>query len=569
MPAALAFLLIAAGSPVLLADYVGSFDVRLELRPDASLDVTETITIRFESPRHGIYRFIPVHYDRYANAYTVDFRLTSITDGEGNRVRYNKTRQGRDINLKIGDPDIMLIGTRQYVIRYTVRRAVNFFREGPELYWNATGDQWPYPIRAARAMMIVPAGIDLSHVRTDCFVGPPGSTQRGVIQTGSDGIVFTSGPLPAGSGMTIVAGLPPGSVTRAGLAQRVLWFTADWWPVAAFPTIALLTVAWRWRTTGRDEGAGVQAVAVEFQPPKDLTPAEVGTLIDERCDTPDVVATLVDLAARGYLKIDAVEGQKLLFLSSRDYVFTRVRRTPLELLLPHEEQFLAGLFGSAEVARLSDLKEEFYIHIAPMKTSIYHELMSKGLFRGNPVTVRTAWRTAGILLAGGGLVLTLVLAGQGIIAYGIGMLLAGLVVASSARAMPAKTLKGTRRLIECLSFRRFVAMVEKDRIKEMAMDDPTVFGRLLPYAMVLGVADQWAEAFRDLTIPAPDWYTPANGRAFSPIWFTNDLGAGMRTMQKTFTSAPASSGSSGGSGGSGFSGGSSGGGFGGGGGGSW
>jgi uncharacterized membrane protein len=133
--------------------------------------------------------------------------------------------------------------------------------------------------------------------------------------------------------------------------------------------------------------------------------------------------------------------------------------------------------------------------------------------------------------------------------------------------MPAKTMLGTRKLIECLSFKRFVTLVEKDRIREMATKDPTVFGRLLPYAMVLGVADQWAEAFADLMNSPPDWYQSYDNRPFNSRWFITDLGSGMRTMQRTLTSQPQQS--SAGSGGSGFSGGFSGGGFGGGGGSSW
>ena len=92
---------------------------------------------------------------------------------------------------------------------------------------------------------------------------------------------------------------------------------------------------------------------------------------------------------------------------------------------------------------------------------------------------------------------------------------------------------------------------------------------MLPYAMVLGAADEWAHAFEGLLTEPPDWYTPygyGSNYNFSSRVFVNDLGNGMHTMQSTFASTPSSSA---GSGGSGFDGGSSGGGFGGGGGGSW
>jgi uncharacterized membrane protein len=198
-------------------------------------------------------------------------------------------------------------------------------------------------------------------------------------------------------------------------------------------------------------------------------------------------------------------------------------------------------------------------------------LMGKNLFKADPTNVRTAWLVVGVIVAILGVIATFKLAEHGKISYGLGIVISGAIVMSFANAMPAKTLAGTRKLIEILSFQRFVKMVEKDKIKEMSMKDPTIFGRLLAYAMVLGVADQWAEAFRDLSIAQPDWYTSYGGRPFQPIWFIHDLGGGMRTMQNTMTSRPQPSSSRSGAGGgfSGFSGGFSGGGFGGGGGGSW
>ena len=91
--------------------------------------------------------------------------------------------------------------------------------------------------------------------------------------------------------------------------------------------------------------------------------------------------------------------------------------------------------------------------------------------------------------------------------------------------------------------------------------------------MVLGAADQWAEAFHSLLTEPPSWYIPygygSSGYTFSSRNFVHDLGNGMNTMSQTFASTPAPPPSSAGSGGSGFSGGFSGGGFGGGGGGSW
>lgn len=132
--------------------------------------------------------------------------------------------------------------------------------------------------------------------------------------------------------------------------------------------------------------------------------------------------------------------------------------------------------------------------------------------------------------------------------------------------MPRKTRRGVAALRHILGFREFIERVERERVAKMAREDPTIFGRLLPFAMVLGVADEWAEAFEGLLAEPPQWYEGYDGRPFVMGTFIDDLGRTMHKISGTLRSSP---GSSAGGGGSGFSGGFSGGGFGGGGGGSW
>jgi uncharacterized membrane protein YgcG len=550
-------------------EFIRSFDVDVHLNRDSSLDIAETIVLDFEStPRHGINRFIPVRYERYGNTYSISLKVREVTDGDGRALKYTTSTQGRNTNLRIGDPNETVTGVHTYRVYYLARRAVNFFDGAPEVYWNATGDEWPYAIRAASLRFFPPQGTSTRDVRTKCFVGPPGSTREGQVTAGDEFITFLApAPLAPGEGMTIVAGLPKGATERAGLLTEIMWWLSDWWPAVVFPLLTGGFMFWRWRAVGRDVGAG-GAIAVEWNPPKDLSPAEVGTLIDEKCDMPDVVSTLVDLAARGYLTIEETESAGFLFLSTKDYRFTKHHPPPNSPpLLPHEQSFYGGLFkGNGNTVLLSDLKNQFYVHLPAIRKSIYESLTDKQFFTSNPETVRQIYAGVGIVMMIVGLFVSIWLLQWGFLAYGLGLILSGIIVTAMSKAMPAKTWEGTKTLREILGFQRFMALVEKERIAKIAKDDPTIFGRLLPYAMVLGVADQWASAFAGLLTEPPDWYRTHQRGPFSPYLFIHDLGGGMRTMGSTFASHPSSSG---GSGGSGFSGGSSGGGFGGGGGSSW
>ena len=115
-----------------------------------------------------------------------------------------------------------------------------------------------------------------------------------------------------------------------------------------------------------------------------------------------------------------------------------------------------------------------------------------------------------------------------------------------------------------VGFEEFVGRVEASQLE--ADRARNVYETLLPYAMALGVAEQWSRQFEGIYAAAgPSWYAGGDpGMGFSTRSFSNSLTSAMAQTGQAMTSSPRSQ-SSGGSGG----GGSSGGGGGGGGGGSW
>jgi uncharacterized membrane protein YgcG len=482
--------------------------------------------------------------------------------------------------IKIGDANKTLTGEHRYALHYQVARAVNIFDQQPEIYWNATGDEWRFPINEATAQFILPAGVDGMKINAKSFRGPQGSTAAGSIAHKSDKLEFSASHLGPGEGLTFVLRLPPGTVDL-GRYHEMIWWLMDWWPAIFTPWLTLLIVLTNWWVNGRDpENAYI--AGVDWNPPKELSPAEVGTLIDESCDVADIVSTLVDLAARGYLKIKQTKVGGFLY-SANNYEFTRVDPPPADAELKgYERAFLEALFSMGSPARLSDLKYHFFAYLPHIKQNIYDRLTDNNYFVQDPEKCRQFYNSLGVVF---------MLIGLGFIlvrpALGIGLALSGVTIAMASPAMPARTKKGVDACRQAIGFKRFVQKAEKERIRVLAKDDPTVFGRLLPYAMVLGAADQWADKFHDLLQQPPEWFEPYGygqpNYMFSSTTFVNDLGDGMRSCATSFTAVPHASGggsgfssdsswsSSSGAGG-GFSGidfGSSGGGFGGGGGSSW
>ena len=125
---------------------------------------------------------------------------------------------------------------------------------------------------------------------------------------------------------------------------------------------------------------------------------------------------------------------------------------------------------------------------------------------------------------------------------------------------------------EAEGFKMYLSVAEKDQLNLMHEPELTVerFEKLLPFAIALGVENQWGRKFenalrqsmQDTKTYNPSWYTGAGAAAFSPVNFTSTMG---KSFSSAISSASTPPGSSSGSGG----GGSSGGGGGGGGGGGW
>lgn len=176
-----AFLPIGAGGTTTVVGRsisIEDFLVGIQVNEASSLDVTETLRLRFNGQWEGIHRFIPVE-SRSPNGvpHRIGLRLHDVTDDCGRHLKVQRSRHGDDVDLKIYVPDAA-DALRTVIIRYRVDNGVRFLADHDELYWNVTGDQWPYPIGSARAKITLPER--LVNVRANAFTGATGSKEQAV-----------------------------------------------------------------------------------------------------------------------------------------------------------------------------------------------------------------------------------------------------------------------------------------------------------------------------------------------------------------------------------------------------
>ena len=530
---------------------------------DGSIEVREAIEAQFTGQWNGIYRKVPVKY-RTPQGFNWSIRLSliSATDGDGNALRTETSREGHYIKYKIWVPGAQ-DASRTVVLTYRAENGLRFFENHDELYWNVTGDEWDVPLGIVTAEILLPDGA--TGLRATAFNGVQGATLREAeVSTSASGVrIAMPRALEFREGVTAVVGWDKGLVAEPTATQRAAGFLGSNWPLA-LPLPVLVGMLALWRRSGRDPRR--RPITVQYEPPEGMTPAEAGTLTDEKVDMRDITATLVDLAVRGFIRIEETE-EKALFglVKSDDFRFHLLR--PLSewgALALHEQRVLAGLFkGGEESVALSDLKDEFYTELDGIRAGIMQRLMGKGMFRVRPDSTRTGWTVAGLVLGfliamlGGMVSAALSLTPVPFIVAG---LLVALIVVVIGRLMPARTESGTRALEQVLGFGEFLERVDRERY-QMVARTPEVFERFLPYAMAFGVEKQWAKAFKDIYVQPPTWYSGVHPGGFNASSFSRSLSDMSTQAASTMSSSPRTSS------GSGFSGGSSGGGGGGGGGG--
>ncbi|MGH9313735.1 MAG: DUF2207 domain-containing protein [Vicinamibacterales bacterium] len=547
---------------------IDRFDATIGISSDGSIAVEEVIQPTFTGSWNGIYRTIPVEYRTPQGLnYTLRLTIESVTDGSGDTLKWESSRERHYRKLKIWVPGARDT-TKTVLIRYRVANGLRFFEEHDELYWNVTGDGWEMPIRSASALILLPEGA--TGIRATAFTGGYGSTEKAAtvtIESSSVRIQTTTG-LSFREGLTAVVGWNPGVVARPTVVDQVRETALSNLPLLIPPII--FVGMWRlWSKRGRDPD--LAPVLTRYEPPDGMSPAELGTLVDGTPDMRDLTSTLVDLAVRGFLRIDAAEDEGFFGLfSSRDYLFTLKRpRTDWQALKPHESSLLAAMFSwnpeQPDMVRLSSLKNKFYKHLPGLKEMQYKLLVDGGYYTARPDRVRIGYIVGGIavglVIGAAGTMLMSALGMQPLSAIVAGILSA-VIVCLFGYFMPSRTIRGTRELEKVLGFQEFLSRVEGDRLNRM-VKTPEMFEKFLPYAMALGVEDNWAKAFEDIYNQPPAWYGgPGGVRGFRPSMLTSDLGRMSTVAAATMSSAPRSSGGSGFGGG-----GSSGGGFGGGGGG--
>jgi uncharacterized membrane protein YgcG len=605
-------------------------DVAVEA--DGTLDVTETIRLRSEGVRidHGIYRDFPTRYDnRYGSRMRVGFEVIGV-QRDGADELWETTHEGNGIRIRIGDADTHVPpGEHVYAIHYRTTRQLGFFKDHDELYWNATGNGWIFPIDVAEARIRLPRPAAFG--KREVFTGPQDSTAHDaeVVAEGPGEILFrTTAPLGSEEGMTVFAAWEKGVVTPPPPPAAGRLWLQDNGPLAA-AILALAAILayyfYAWRRAGRDPKPGTMVPV--FAPPDGLSAASLRYITKMGADSRAFAAALVELGVGGHVRLTESEGG--LFRKAK----TTIQKTPGRTSLDEPEAaMMSALFAGSDTIVMEQAN-----HARFSAAKAVLERVLKQRYEGRMFVRNLSWAVRGLLLTvaalivpaavlvlsspedysgaavplaaaallllgaalglyflsgragGGGATAIRILAGllvlAGLVAGAVTLgnafqsgrilpllvpLLALPVVLTAFSWMAAPTREGRALLDRIAGFRHYLAVAEDDRLEALHPPDktPELFERFLPHAIALKVENEWAERFTSVLAAAA-----ASGQTQSMAWYAgnsnpwDDPGGFADSVGSSLSSTISSASTAPGS--SSGSGGSSGGGGGGGGGGGW
>jgi uncharacterized membrane protein len=538
-----------------------SIEVDIWVNQDSTFDVMEKMTYNLDGDFGYFYRDIELKdLDHLSNIEVFDNQGAKLLKDEyeikylGNRLHIQWNFPRRDYNNEL----------KSWAVKYKVHGGLGFFNDYDELYWNAIFQDREVIVKKGEVLVHLPQEVD--NIRPRLFIGSLGSkTESNNYQViDKKTIKFWGEYIAPGHYLTIVVAWSKGIVEKPFLYRNQIINLIVILIALLIPIIIFIKAFRFWKKKGKDPKIKKTIIA-QYEPPQNLAPALIGVLIKQSVDVKDILATVVNLAVRGYLRIREEE-KKFLFIKNKEYIFEKLKDG--NDLKPFEQIIMKKLFKEKDIVSNRDLKNKFYKELPKIKKEIHKEVGQRDLFNGNIEKIRKRYgRIYGISL----ILFFIVFIGLIVLVNILGLpyfpqvIILGISVGISiaiglifSHYMPSLTSQGLEAKWKALGFKEYLHTAERFRIEAETLE---TFSKFLPYAIIFGVEKQWAKRFDDFSYQQQGWYHPAmiySGQGGAPASFkefSSSFSSFASSLSSTFSSSPGGSGAGGAAGGGGGGGG--------------
>lgn len=567
--------LLLISSAVFADERILEFHSDILVMQDGWIQVTETIRVRAEGKRirRGIYRDFPTEYhDQLGVRHEVEFKPLTVLRNDA-REDFHTQSMRNGVRVYFGSANRMIsAGEHTYTFRYRASRMLGFFEDHDELYWNVTGFDWAFPIDSASATVAFEFDVAANDIVAEAYTGRLGASERNYTSwiDGSGQAHFNATEvLSAVNGLTIVVSWPKGFIEEPTRADRIGWLLKDNVNLLVALVGLLILLLYYipvWLHFGKDPEEGV--IVTRYEPPKGFSPASLRYIRQMYYDDKVMTAAVVNLAVKGYLRIDVNEGADGFFgFGKENDEYSLTKTSPGEaapVLAAGEKELRDGLFKDGDTVVLENDNYELLgqaksSHRASLKDDYRRNYFQKNGLLNIPAIIIVIATTVLALGAGPSMMVILTI---------IAMFM---IMSFFAIIMKRPTLRGRKLLDEMLGFKDYLEIAEKHEmnLRNPPEKTPQLFEAYLPYALALDVDQLWAQKFAAVLTAAQQ----TGETSYQPRWLngplnTMNLGDATHQLSSSLNSAISSSvtapGSAAGGGGGGFSGGGGGGGGGGG-----
>ncbi len=554
------------------AYHYDSIGVEILVHKDTTFDVEEKQVFNYTGEYHKGWRSIPIQgLDAITNIQVIDGATGSPLEYSEDVLEKTDPASWSKFTTyrKDGAQNIewyydMKDTTHEWIIRYTVHGGLAFYKDHDELYWNLFTD-YDASVNKVSARVDLPEAPGEGALTESFYSSSEDPAQNLVARHDAGSFYFSAENIAAQQKLTIAPGWPKGIVDPHAYWYGDFWRFNWGWVLALLVFVsAIIFCIFRWYFTERYH-AGRGTIIPQYEPPEHLRPAMAEVIVREGITQKAWPATIVDLAVRGYVKIEE-DPPRWWKLFGKEYTLQRIPNKDESTLEGYEKKFLDVLFGAGLLFSTKELKSnyskqrEMFKDMQKLQEELYKETETETKAYDVGLT-KEKTGVAGLIVA---LVAAFVVAqflvfSSQFILFSLSLAVSALLVIYFLKFEARLNLRGQILREDWLGFKLYLETAERYRMQNLT---PEIFEKYLPYAMIFGVEKKWARAFESLNIPAPGWYSNAGvtpafasgaSAGFSPTGFASGFSA-------SFASSFASSGAAGASGGGGGAGGGGGGG---------
>lgn len=291
--------------------------------------------------KRGITRALPTtRNDVEGKRIKVDYTILEVYK-DGEKESYFTEREGSNLVVYVGNKNKLLSPSYyDYEIIYETAGQIGFFDDYDELGWNVNGAS-DRPVDQVSCEISLPNNAQILSHR--CYTGAFGSTNDSdcTSESDSNGVFSASASnLQPNEMMTIYVGFEKGIVHQPVVKETTLSRFLSWLDKMGLWFMNLIIIVplyFYYITTWRKHGKDLpQPVAIpQFTPPNNISPASVGMIHDEAFDFSLISTSIINLAVKGFLRIEEVERKGVFSFGAKDYNLVKLKDA--ESNLPSEE----------------------------------------------------------------------------------------------------------------------------------------------------------------------------------------------------------------------------------------